>query len=337
MSDFALSTSLAAAVSLAMAAVALGLVRLFARRLPHARPSARSLHQRPVPRVGGLAIWAGFLPAALLAPPVMPDGSAIWLGASLAVAAISLADDWRGVAPAPRLAVQIIAAAAVAVAMLRPGVGAVAAPSWLLDVAAATLVIVWSANLFNFMDGSDGLAAVMTITGFGAYAGAASIVAAPAQTYVALAVAAAAFLAVNAPPARAFMGDVGAVPLGFMAAVFGIAGWRAGTWPGWFPLLVFLPFVADATLTLMRRLWRGERVWQAHKTHYYQRLHQLGAGHRGTLLAYGTAMAAVAVTALAILVLSADLGWWALGTWSIVVAALFLRIDYHWNRQRTVS
>ena len=87
------------------------------------------------------------------------------------------------------------------------------------------------------------------------------------------------------------MGDIGAVPLGFLAALLGLAGWGAGTWPAWFPLLVFLPFVADASVTLAARAWRRERVWEAHRSHHYQRLHQLGAGHRGTLLVYGVLMA----------------------------------------------
>ena len=337
MPDFAPSSGLAALLAAAVAGAVLALVLRFAPHLPQAMPSARSLHRRPVPRVGGLAIWAGFLPVALLAPPAMPAGLGAWLLAWLAVAAISLADDWRGIGPVPRLTVQAIAAAGIAAAMFRPAAGAAPASAWLPDAAAATLVIIWSANLFNFMDGNDGLAAVMTISGFGAYAGAAAIAGAPAQAYLALAVAAMVFLAANAPPARAFMGDVGAVPLGFMAAVFGIAGWRAGTWPGWFPLLVFLPFVADATLTLARRLRRRQRVWQAHKTHYYQRLHQLGAGHRGTLVAYGAAMAGVAATALAMLAMRPDGGWWALVAWIAVVAALFRRIDYHWNRKRPPS
>ena len=130
----------------------------------------------------------------------------------------------------------------------------------------------------------------------------------PAQLYLALAAAVVPFLAVNAPPARAFMGDVGAVPLGFLAATFGIAGCRSGTWPAWFPLLVFLPFVADASTTLVRRVMGGERVWEAHRTHYYQRLHQLGAGHRGTLAIYGALMVGTAGTALTVLAFAPGAG-----------------------------
>jgi UDP-N-acetylmuramyl pentapeptide phosphotransferase/UDP-N-acetylglucosamine-1-phosphate transferase len=105
---------------------------------------------------------------------------------------------------------------------------------------------------------------------------------------VALAAGAGAFLVFNFHPARIFLGDVGSVPLGFLAAALGLLGWRDEAWPLWFPLLVFALFIGDATLTLFKRLIHRERVWQAHRTHYYQRLNQLGAGHRGTaFIAYG--------------------------------------------------
>ena len=99
------------------------------------------------------------------------------------------------------------------------------------------------------MDGSDGLAATMGVCGFAAYGGRRAAGRRPGDAPTsALAAATLPFLAVNLPPARMFMGDVGAVPLGFLAAAFGLAGWRAGTWPAWFPLLVFLPFIADASV-----------------------------------------------------------------------------------------
>ncbi|HYY61762.1 MAG TPA: glycosyl transferase, partial [Burkholderiales bacterium] len=130
----------------------------------------------------------------------------------------------------------------------------------------------------------------MALIGFGAYAiaaGAAGDMPLAAAS-VALAAAAAAFLLLNFPPARIFLGDVGSVPLGFLAAALGLAGWRDDVWPLWFPLLVFAPFIGDATLTLLRRAIRRERVWRAHREHYYQRLVLMGAGHRGTaLLGYG--------------------------------------------------
>src|SRR5262249_56892173 len=124
----------------------------------------------------------------------------------------------------------------------------------------------------NLRDGSDGLAGGMALIGFGAYAVAANDAGHGALAGVSIAVAAAsaAFLFFNFAPARIFMGDVGSVPLGFLAGTLGILGWREGAWPLWFPMLVFAPFACDATLTLIRRLLRRERVWEAHREHYYQ-------------------------------------------------------------------
>ena len=168
------------------------------------------------------------------------------------------------------------------------------------QVGFATLAIVWSANLFNFMDGSDGLAAIDGHLRLRAYAIGASWPVLPAQVYVgARRRDRSRSLSSTCRRRATFMGDVGAVPLGFLAALFGIAGWRAGAWPGWFPLLVFLPFVADATTTLCRRALAGERVWEAHRTHYYQRLHRLGAGHVGTLATWCGLMLGTGATALA--------------------------------------
>jgi UDP-N-acetylmuramyl pentapeptide phosphotransferase/UDP-N-acetylglucosamine-1-phosphate transferase len=151
---------------------------------------------------------------------------------------------------------------------------------------------------------------------------------------LALAAAVLPLLLANAPPARLFMGDVGAVPLGFLAALVGIGGWGEGQWPLWFPLLVFLPFVADASVTLAARAWRRERVWEAHRSHHYQRLHQLGAGHRGTLLVYGVLMAGTGGSAVFALATRLP-GWVVLGGWCVAVAAVFAGIDYHWRiRQR---
>jgi hypothetical protein len=89
------------------------------------------------------------------------------------------------------------------------------------------------------------------------------------------------FLLLNFSPARVFMGDAGSVPLGFLAGGIGIAGWRTVSWPAWFPLLVFSPFVVDASVTLARRMFmRRERFWHPHREHYYQRLVRMGWSHR---------------------------------------------------------
>jgi len=106
------------------------------------------------------------------------------------------------------------------------------------------------------------------------------------------------FLTHNFPPARVFMGDAGSIPLGFLAAALGVLGVIAGAWPVAFPVVVFSPFIVDATVTLARRLVRGDRVWQAHRTHYYQRLVLWGWNPRRLVFASGGLMLAAAASAL---------------------------------------
>jgi hypothetical protein len=136
------------------------------------------------------------------------------------------------------------------------------------------------------MDGSDGLAggmAIFAFTTFGAVASTAGV--APLALWsIAVAGAVAGFLFFNLNPAVVFLGDAGSISLGFLAGVFGIWGWAAGAWPLWLPFLVGAPFVLDATVTLLRRVWRREPFWRAHREHYYQRLIRMGWTHRRTAL-----------------------------------------------------
>jgi len=271
-----------AAFTIAFAAVQLLLARFARFALDH--PNERSLHAQPVPRSGGIAVLAGACASFLV------DGSqvALPLVLALGLAALSFADDLRPLPAAVRLAAHLAAAAVVVWYYLAP------VSLWL-----AVLLVVgiaWLTNLYNFMDGSDGLAGGMSVIGFGAYALAAF---GPLSTVsLCIAAAAAAFLVFNFHPARIFLGDVGSIPLGFLAGALGIIGWRDDLWPLGFPLLVFAPFIADATVTLARRALRGERVWQAHREHYYQRMVRSGLGHAGTAgVAYGV-MALCAATAL---------------------------------------
>jgi len=187
---------------------------------------------------------------------------------------VSFADDLAGLPSGLRLATHV-GAAAIGVAIL-------SGTDNLLMFVVLVLAAAWITNLYNFMDGADGLAGGMTVVGFGTYAIAAYGAGAPALALVcvSLSAAAVAFLMHNWHPARIFLGDVGSVPLGFLAATLGLAGWREGAWPLWFPLLVFSPFIVDATFTLARRLAIGERVWRAHRDHYYQRMVRMGFGHR---------------------------------------------------------
>ena len=309
---------LAAIIAAAVSWLVLRALLRHAGLLPLDQPNARSLHVRPVPRGGGLAIWAGWFAATLWLPGAKP-----WLGPLLAVIAISLLDDRRGVHPALRLIVHA-AAAATWVWLAAPPLNAIL----------VVLGIVWMANLYNFMDGSDGLAGAMTVVGFGAYAAAAWLARGDeVAPLLALAAAALPFLACNFPPARVMLGDVGAVPLGFLAAIFGLAGWQAHWWPAWFPVLVFLPFIADATVTLFARLRRGARPWDAHREHHYQRLVRIGYGHGRTLALYATLMVGGAGSGLAALAWMPGAGVALTLAWGSILALMFAAIEYHWRRR----
>lgn len=242
-------------------------------RLPLDIPNERSLHARPVPRSGGLAIMAGvFAGFAILQTPLV-----IVLPLALLVA-VSHLDDLYGLPIAVRFGAQLAAAAWFAFGALP------AAPLPLLLV--IVVGILWVTNLYNFMDGSDGLAGGMTLLGF-AFLGAGAWMSRDDALLIECAIvaaAAAAFLLFNFPPARIFMGDAGSVPVGFLAVALSLAGWRDGDFPFWFPAVVFAPFIADATLTLLKRMLAGERFWRAHNTHYYQRFIRLGRSHRALAL-----------------------------------------------------
>jgi UDP-N-acetylmuramyl pentapeptide phosphotransferase/UDP-N-acetylglucosamine-1-phosphate transferase len=287
--DAAQAGAAAASFVAALFIVQLLLARFARFALDH--PNERSLHERPVPRTGGIAVLAGASVSLLV------DGTQVWLPLVLALvlAALSLADDVKALPVAVRLAAHLLAAALVVWYFL--------APTHLWQAVPLALGVAWLTNLYNFMDGSDGMAGGMSVIGFSAYAIAATLAGEEALATLSLciAAAAAAFLVFNFHPARIFLGDVGSVPLGFLAGALGLVGWRAEAWPLWFPLAVFAPFIADASLTLARRAARGERVWQAHRDHYYQRMVRGGLGHRGTAYIAYALMAASAGGALAML------------------------------------
>jgi UDP-N-acetylmuramyl pentapeptide phosphotransferase/UDP-N-acetylglucosamine-1-phosphate transferase len=294
------------------------------RNLVVDRPNERSLHAVPMPRTGGLAIVAGV--AGSLAFAGSREQGTLLI--ALALAAISFGDDLFGL---PTL-LRFVAHMAAAVGILALTVPHADPIVFLL----LFLAIAWLTNLFNFMDGSDGLAGGMAVVGFGAYAFAAHIdgVAWLAATCIAVASAALAFLLFNFPPAKIFMGDSGSIPLGFMAGAIGVAGWQAGVWSLWFPVLVFSPFAVDATLTLGKRVLRGDKVWEAHREHYYQRLVRMGFGHRNTALAEYLLMASCAGIALAVRNAPFALQIALMGTCAAGYAGLALWIDSRWSRHR---
>jgi UDP-N-acetylmuramyl pentapeptide phosphotransferase/UDP-N-acetylglucosamine-1-phosphate transferase len=243
--------------------------------------------------------------------------------------ALSLVDDVRGLPAKVRLLGHFVAAMIVLA-------GAGVQWIWLLPV---LLFIVWMTNLFNFMDGSDGLAGGMALFGFSFYGIAGLMHGNEAFAMMSFTIGAAAlgFLYHNFHPARVFMGDAGSIPLGFLAATFGVWGWQQDFWPFWFPILVFSPFVIDTTATLLKRAWRRENLVQAHRDHYYQRLIRMGWGHRNTALVEYALMLLVGSSALWGIGLDTQAQGNLLGWWGAIYLGLATWVDRRWRQHEAMK
>ena len=231
------------------------------------QPNERSSHAVPTPRGGGIAVVAALLLVGGGIAYASASGAVVGvLGLAALLAAVSWLDDLHTLPPAPRLLAQVAAVALGLTAL--PGDGLVfqgLLPLW-LDLLLAGLVWVWFINLYNFMDGIDGITGIETATIGG---GLVLVAATPFGALGATALGAAlGFLVWNKPPARLFLGDVGSVPLGFVLGWLLLSLAAQGQWAA--ALLLPLYYLADATLTLVKRLLRREAVWQAHRSHFYQ-------------------------------------------------------------------
>ena len=319
-----------AAAALLCAAILAMLLRTgLAWRLATDVPNDRSLHTRPTPRIGG---W-GVVPSVVLATALLAPS--LWLvGAGVVfLAAVSQVDDRRGLSARVRFAAHFVAV--IALIASYPA----ASPWWCL--AGLVFLMLWLINLYNFMDGSDGLAGGMALFGFGAYAIAALLGPAPMRELgcvsAAVGGAAAGFLFFNFHPARIFLGDAGSIPVGFLAGALGYWGWRNAVWPIWFPGLVFSPFICDASVTLIRRLLRGEKFWQAHREHYYQRMVRLGIGHAATALMWYLVMFVGIILAVWGLGLSPALQWGVVAGWAVVLVLMGAAIDVRWRSFQSIA
>jgi UDP-N-acetylmuramyl pentapeptide phosphotransferase/UDP-N-acetylglucosamine-1-phosphate transferase len=273
------------------ALVALGMVRWSPKLGLLDIPNERSSHDRVTPRGGGIAIVItgvlGLLALAALAPGgSAPTGWLALAGAGFAVAAVGLLDDRRGAPPGAKLIVQ--AGAAVLLLATGAAVRRVEVPLvGVLELGPLAWPLTWvwlvgHANLFNFMDGIDGLAAGHAAAS-GVFLGLWGLmVGDPVTGWAGLLLAAASlgFLHVNRPPARIFMGDVGSLFLGLLLAALPA---RAASVEGGVPFpvcfLLLGPFLYDACFTLVRRALAGENLVTAHRSHLYQRLVVAGRSH----------------------------------------------------------
>ncbi len=282
----------ALAALLALSAVAMSaLLTQLMRKVAAGRgvldvPNARSSHGVPTPRGGGVAIvvvtTAG-LAVLGLRGAVPPDLVCAIAGGGLAVALVGLADDRRSLSASVRLSVHFAAAlwALAWLGGLPPlGVGTRLVSSGWAGYVFGAFGIVWAVNLFNFMDGIDGIAASEAI--FVALAGAllsASSSSGVGFAAVLFAGACGGFLLWNWPPARIFLGDVGSGYLGYVIVVLAVAATRTNPVALWVWLILGGVFFVDATVTLTRRILRTERVYIAHRGHAYQRLARRWGGH----------------------------------------------------------
>ena len=259
------------------AATALAL-KFLDRRSILDRPNERSSHQWPIPRGGGIAvvpvIVAAWSVIGIATQAPLLHWVVVALGASLAV--VSWIDDVRDLPPAPRFLSHTLAVAIVLILLPDNLLVFQGCLPLALDRIAAGLVWVWFINLYNFMDGIDGITGVETMSvGVGltliAALSGGMTVAGVSMTALGLSLAAAAvgFLIWNWHPARIFMGDVGSVPIGFFAGWLLIATAASGAWA----VALILPayYLADATITLIRRARRLEPIWRAHREHFYQK------------------------------------------------------------------
>ena len=252
-------------------------------------PNKRSLHKVSKPRTGGIV----FMLIILLMWLLSGINSLEYLLISIiGFMTISFLDDLRNISAGVRFIFHIIFTSFFVLS---------------LDInlnlfyfMLVTFSLVWMSNLFNFMDGSDGIAAGMAVIGFLAYGITAYI--AGDESFALkngiIVMCTLSFLLFNFSPSKIFMGDVGSISLGFLSGAMGIIGWQKELWALWFPLLIFSPFIIDATTTLLKRLSRKEKFWKAHRDHYYQRLILLGWSHKKTALISYLVMICVSIISL---------------------------------------
>jgi UDP-N-acetylmuramyl pentapeptide phosphotransferase/UDP-N-acetylglucosamine-1-phosphate transferase len=260
-------------------------------------PNLRSSHKVPRTRVGGIGIVVGAAVGGglgLVAGAQAPDAS-FWVvvGGAFLGAGVGLLDDVVHLSAGLRVVLYLGLTTAMAALGLRieslalPGLPSVelGLPGGL---ALSALFLFWYANVFNFMDGIDGMAGTTACVTLGACA--VVFLASGHEQLAVLALAATAasigFLLHNFPPALVFMGDVGSIVLGLLAGALSLEAVRCGALSLGAAALLMLPFVFDATFTVLRRVLRRERFWTAHRTHVYQQLCDLGFQHRAVTAVY---------------------------------------------------
>jgi UDP-N-acetylmuramyl pentapeptide phosphotransferase/UDP-N-acetylglucosamine-1-phosphate transferase len=295
----------------AAAALCAGLIVLLLpvlRRHAIARPNARSSHVTPTPQGGGIAVVVATAVVALAAVllTLRPDEGVrlAWvLGAAALMAAVGAVDDMRAMPVLPRLLLQAIAVTVV-IAALPPDLRVVPPLPWWIERALLLIAGLWFVNLVNFMDGIDWMTVAEVVPvagGLGLLGWLGALPPAGIVTALALLGAVLGFAPFNRPVARLFLGDVGSLPIGLLLAW--LLALVTGSGHVVAALLLPLYYLADATLTLARRAVAGERVWQAHRTHFYQRATDRGFSVVeivGRVFAVNIGLAVLAVISVAV-------------------------------------
>lgn len=298
-------------------------VRRFAiRRALLDKVNERSLHAVPTVRLGGVAIVLATIATCLVGWTALSATLRMMVGGCAVLALVGLRDDIKPVSAALRMGIQLVLAIGFLVLVGVPPflvAREVALP--LPSLATGALLVVWIVgvlNIFNFMDGMDGLAGSQTVSvcvTLTIVLGASPLVPFP----VVLGAAALGFLAHNFPPARMFMGDAGSTFIGMALAALAVLAMRDGV-PITESALPLAPFLLDGTFTILRRARRGERVWEAHRTHLYQRAVQAGLGHRDVLLVYIGWMGVCGATTIA----ASYIRWAVVAGWGVALLGLFI-------------
>jgi UDP-N-acetylmuramyl pentapeptide phosphotransferase/UDP-N-acetylglucosamine-1-phosphate transferase len=299
--------SIGAAIFVAAAAacfVLLVLLLPLLRRYALAHPVARSSHKLATPQGAGVGVVAATIGTATVACALIgiADDS-LWyvFGATLFIAVVGAADDVTPIPVLPRLVLQALAVGIVLVALPADVRLLPALPHW-LELLLLGVALVWFVNLVNFMDGIDWITAaeVVPVTaGLIVIGAAGGLPAAEIVVALALCGAVAGFAPFNRPIARVFLGDVGSLAIGLVLGwlLVGLAG------RGHIAAAILLPlyYLADTTITMGRRLARGETIWQAHRTHFYQRAVERGSTVMSVVrgvFAVNVALAALAVVSV---------------------------------------
>ena len=311
--------------ALAAAVISAGLIMLIRPQLLKyalAKPNARSSHKLPTPQGAGIAVIAATLAAAGTALTLSHETNfpLVLFAATMFIAAVGFADDMKPISVLPRLLLQAMAVGAIVLTLPADLRIAGFLPLWAERVV-VLLAVLWFVNLVNFMDGIDWItvaevvpvtAAMLLLGWLGYFSPSAAVIAA------ALCGAMIGFAPFNRPVAKIFLGDVGSLPIGLLL------GWLllqlAGRGHLAAALLLPLYYLADATVTLFRRMMRGEPFWVAHRSHFYQRATDNGftvLQVLGEVFALNLVLAALALTSIAMGSLAADAACLALGVLAV--------------------